>query len=66
MNQAALGLNLSLKKTRKREFLREMERFVSWAALVTLIAPNYPKVRTGLPAVCAGDDAVHAFLAAVV
>ena len=28
MNQASLGLNLSTKKTRKREFLEEMERVV--------------------------------------
>ena len=42
MKQAALNLNLSLKKTRKREFLEQMERVVPWAALVTLIAPYYP------------------------
>ena len=28
MKQAALDLNLSLKKTRKREFLEQMERVV--------------------------------------
>lgn len=28
MKQAQLGLNLSTKKTRKREFLEEMERVV--------------------------------------
>ena len=49
MKQAALDLNLSLKKTRKREFLEQMERVVPWAALVALIAPHYPEGRTGRP-----------------
>ena len=49
MKQAALDLNLSLKKTRKREFLEQMERVVPWAALVALIAPYYPEGRTGRP-----------------
>ena len=49
MKQAALDLNLSLKTTRKREFLMQMERVVPWAALVALIAPYYPEGRTGRP-----------------
>ena len=49
MKQAALDLNLSLKKTRKREFLEQMERVVPWATLVMLIAPHYPEGRTGRP-----------------
>ena len=49
MKQAALDLNLSVKKTRKREFLEQMERVVPWAALVALIAPYYPEGRTGRP-----------------
>ena len=49
MKQAALDLNLSLKRTRKREFLEQMERVVPWAALVALIAPYYPEGRTGRP-----------------
>ena len=49
MKQASLELNLSAKKTRKREFLEQMERVVPWAALVTLIAPYYSKGRTGRP-----------------
>ena len=49
MKQAALDLNVSLKKTRKREFLEQMERVVPWAALVALIAPHYPEGRTGRP-----------------
>ena len=49
MKQAALDVNLSLKKTRKREFLEQMERVVPWAALVALITPYYPEGRTGRP-----------------
>jgi IS5 family transposase len=49
MKQASLELNLSAKKTRKREFLEQMERVVPWAALVALIAPYYPEGRTGRP-----------------
>ena len=36
-----------MKKTRKREFLEQMEQVVPWAALVALIAPYYPEGRTG-------------------
>jgi transposase, IS5 family len=49
MKQASLALNLSVKKTRKREFLDQMEHVVPWAALVELIAPFYPEGRTGRP-----------------
>ena len=49
MKQVALNLNLNLKKTRKREFLEQMEQVVPWAALVELIAPYYPQGRTGRP-----------------
>ena len=49
MKQVALGLNLNMKRTRKHEFLEQMERVVPWAALVALIAPYYPEGRTGRP-----------------
>src|SRR5690606_7715569 len=49
MKQAALGLNLSRKRTRKREFLEEMQRVVPWSDLIALIEPHYPKARTGRP-----------------
>jgi len=49
MKQAALDLNLNLKKTRKREFLEQMNEVVPWAALVERIAPYYPQGRTGRP-----------------
>jgi transposase, IS5 family len=49
MKQLGLGLNLSTKKTRKREFLEEMERVVPWDALVQLVRPRAPKAKTGRP-----------------
>ena len=49
MKQLGLGLNLSTKRTRKREFLDEMERVVPWAALVQVAQPYYPKAKTGRP-----------------
>ena len=49
MKQTNLDLNLSVKKTRKRGFLFEMDRVVPWAALVELIAPYYPKGKNGRP-----------------
>ena len=49
MKQSRLDLNLSVKKTRKREFLSEMDLVVPWAALVELIAPYYPEGRQGRP-----------------
>ena len=49
MKQADLGLNLTTKRTRKREFLAEMERVVPWAALVELIAPYAPEGKRGRP-----------------
>ena len=49
MKQADLGLNLTTKRTRKREFLDEMDRVVPWAALVELITPFAPEGRRGRP-----------------
>ena len=43
MKQAALDPKLSVKKTRKREFLEQMERVIRWASLVAHIAPYYPE-----------------------
>ena len=47
MMQSSLDLNLSNKRTRKREFLSELERIVPWAALVELIALHYPEGKNG-------------------
>ena len=49
MTQLGLGLDLSTKRTRKREFLDEMTRVVPWQQLIALIEPHYPNGRTGRP-----------------
>ncbi len=49
MKQIDLGLNLANKRTRKREFLDEMDRVVPWAALVELITPFAPEGKKGRP-----------------
>ena len=49
MKQGDLGLNLTTKRTRKREFLDEMNRVVPWADLVALVAPFAPEGRRGRP-----------------
>ena len=49
MKQIDLGLNLTTKRTRKREFLAQMEHVVPWAALVELVAPYAPEGKRGRP-----------------
>ncbi|MCP5265132.1 MAG: IS5 family transposase [Burkholderiaceae bacterium] len=49
MKQGYLGLKLSRKKTRKREFLEEMTRALPWKDLTALIESHYPKDKTGRP-----------------
>ena len=49
MKQANLGLSLDIKRTRKRQFLEQMDQVVPCAALVELIAPYYPEGKTGRP-----------------
>lgn len=49
MKQQDLGLNLSMRRTRKAVFLDEMELVVPWAELVALIAVHAPKKGTGRP-----------------
>jgi IS5 family transposase len=49
MKQTDLGLNLTTKRTRKREFLAQMERVVPWTALVELVSPYAPGGKKGRP-----------------
>ena len=49
MKQVALDLKLEIKKTRKRQFLAQMDKVVPWDDLVALIAPYYPEGRNGRP-----------------
>jgi IS5 family transposase len=48
-NQLGLGLNLSTKKTRKREFLDEMVRVFAWSTLVQIVEPHSRRAKTGRP-----------------
>jgi IS5 family transposase len=45
VKQLGLGLNLPTKKTRKREFLEEMERVVPWVAQVHIVEPHCPRAK---------------------
>ena len=49
MKQTDLALNLTAKRTRKREFLDEMNCVVPWADLVRLVTPFAPQGRRGRP-----------------
>jgi IS5 family transposase len=43
----ATGFERYAKKTRRAEFLEEMELVVPWAELVALVEPHYPKAGNG-------------------
>jgi IS5 family transposase len=50
MQQTDLGLNLSTKRTRKREFLAQMDRVMLWGDLVAVVSPYSRGSKTGCPA----------------
>lgn len=49
MKQSSLGLGTSTKRTRRREFLDEMDRVVPWSDLMAQIAPFMPEGKRGRP-----------------
>lgn len=49
MKQTDLGSDLTNRKTRKAQFLDEMNRVVPWRALLGLIVPYAPRKDTGRP-----------------
>ena len=49
MSLVTSGFELVTKRTRKREFLDEMNLVVPWAELVALIQPHAPPGKTGRP-----------------
>jgi IS5 family transposase len=49
MKRADPGRNVNTKRTRKREFLEQMDRVVPWTALVALVSPYAPEGRRGRP-----------------
>ena len=46
---ASTGFELVTKRTRKREFLDEMNPVIPWSELLSLIAPHAPGGKTGRP-----------------
>ena len=48
---ASTGFELLTKRTRKREFLDEMNLVVPWSQLIALIEPHAPTGKTGRPPV---------------
>ena len=66
MQQFDLGLNLSTKKTRKREFLEQMQQVVPWKDLVAVIAPYAPEGAHRPTSISCGDAAAHSLYAAMV
>ena len=49
MKQVDFELSLTLKRTRKREFLDEMNRAAPWSELVALVMPFAPEGKRGRP-----------------
>ena len=49
MSLAATGFELVTKRTRKREFLDEMNLVIPWSQLLALMTPHAPAGKTGRP-----------------
>ena len=49
MKQTDHGLDLTSRKTRRAQFLDEMNRLVPWTELLALIAPHAPRKDKGRP-----------------
>ena len=49
MKQKDLGLDLSIRRTRKQTLLDEMEQVMPWSELLALIALHAPIAKTGRP-----------------
>lgn len=47
--QVSLGLGASTKRTRRWEFLEEMDRVVPWSSMVAEIAQSIPEGKRGRP-----------------
>ena len=60
------GFERYSKKTRRAEFLEEMEQVVPWRKLCGLIEPVYPKAGNWATSGGGGADAADLFSAAVV
>ncbi len=62
MKQGDFGLNLSVKRTRKREFLEERQGVVACSELIARIGHQYPKRKNWPSADAVGDAAMHQWL----
>jgi IS5 family transposase len=49
VQQTDLGLNLSTKRTRTREFLAQMDRVMPWGDLVAVVSPYTRESNAGRP-----------------
>jgi len=49
LSLATTGFDLVTKRTRKREFLDEMNLVIPWSHLLALITPHAPSGKTGRP-----------------
>jgi transposase, IS5 family len=43
LTQSATGFEVSSKRTRKREFLEQMNAVIPWSSLAKVVEPHYPK-----------------------
>ena len=46
---ASLAYDNKKKKTRREQFLEEMDRVIPWEAMLKIIIPHYPKAGNGRP-----------------
>jgi IS5 family transposase len=46
---ASLAYDSKKKKTRREQFLEEMDRVIPWEAMLKIISPHYPKAGNGRP-----------------
>ena len=71
MSFAESGFERRPKRTRRQQFLAEMDAVIPWQRLVALVEPVQPKMgarsgQQGPAALLGGDDAAHPLHAAVV
>ena len=46
---ASLAYDNKKKKTRREQFLEEMDRVIPWGEMLKIVSPNYPKAGNGRP-----------------
>ena len=66
MKQRDLGLDLSIRLTRKHILLNEMEQVMPWGELLALITPHALVAKIGRPPFDLAMMAAHSLLATVV